>query len=92
MIDALLWVTMTSYWLALMLGTIGMLVVRLTAAGMARLPLRRFLLVAFTPLSIAYYLEFPKDRPLGRIHRILSILVFALTLLAAVWILYTRYL
>lgn len=91
MIDVLLWVTMTSYWAALILGTLGMLTVRLVAAGKGKLPLRKWLLVVFTPLSIAYYLEFPNDRPLGRIHRILSILVFLLTLLASVWILYTRY-
>jgi hypothetical protein len=91
MIDLLLWVTMTSYWMALILGTLGMLSVRMVAAKMAKLPLGKLLLVVFTPLSIAYYLQFPEDRPLRKIHRILSILVFSLTMLASVWILYTRY-
>lgn len=91
MIDLLLWVTMTAYWMALGLGTLGIFLVQLVAARMARLSLEKLLMVVFVPFSIAYYLAFPEERPLRRTHRILSILVFILTLLASVWILYTRY-
>lgn len=91
MIDVLLWMTMTSYWTALLFGTIGMLAVRFAASRIAGLTFRKTLAVVLIPLSIGYFLEFPKERPLRNIHRALSILVFVLTLFASVWILYTRY-
>lgn len=91
MIDLLLWVTMTSYWAALVLGTVGLFAIRLAAAIQARLPMKRMLFVVLTPLSVGYYLVFPNERPLRKLHRIVSGTVFLLILLASVWILYTRY-
>jgi|GEM_PF-4030186 len=91
MIDFLLWVTMTSYWTALLLGTVGMFAIRLAAAIQAKLTVKQTLFVALTPLSLGYYRTFPDARPFRILHRIASGTVFLLALLASVWILYTRY-
>lgn len=91
MIDFLLWVTMTAYWVAFILGMFVIIAIRLVSARVTRLPFFRFLFVVFTPFSIGYYVQFPTDRPFRRIHRIVSIIVLVCTILASVWILYTRY-
>lgn len=91
MINLLLWVTMTSYWIALFLGTVGLFAIRLAAALQAKLSLKRTLFVVLTPLSVGYYIAFPDARPFRQLHRILSGAVFLLVFLASVWILYTRY-
>jgi hypothetical protein len=91
MINILLFVTMTAYWAALFVGSIGLIAIRTLAARQAKLTLKQTLFVILTPLSIGYYLTFPKNRPLRTLHRITVALVFVLTLLASVWVFYTRY-
>ncbi len=91
MLNILVAVMLYSFWIALILGTAGLFLLRLFAVLKTKQKLTTSLIVLFLPCSIGYYLVFKEKNRFKKLYEVLVVIAFILMLIGGVMIYYTHF-
>jgi hypothetical protein len=90
-LDWVVYITIQSFWIAFILGTTTLFLIRSYLVNKSELSRNEALMTLFLPCSIGFFLFIKADSQLTRLYRKLIIVFFVFTILATTYILFNHF-
>jgi hypothetical protein len=90
-LDWFVYLTIQSFWIALILGTLSLFLIRSYLVNQSKLSRNEALLTLFLPCSIGFFLFIKEDNKMTRLYRKLIVVFFIFTILATLFILFNHF-